>query len=242
MKNSSKYLLAAVLVLLASLTAYNMALRTEYHQGTYKDPLRGFATLPLTGFTEVAVPAAGSVSVKVVAGPYSVHISPRVQEFVHVRQQGQRLVVEANFPVRQEFLGWGDGVVISCPRLTALTADAVYLEGGQQQAIKAYPGNRTVRVQGFVQDSLTVQADRASHVELAGNKLGLLRATTGATPGSHTTLTLGADNRIAAAKLDLQHQSELKMNNVLIPELHYVVADSAQALLGGTVLRSLSQK
>jgi hypothetical protein len=211
MKNSSKFLLAAVLVLLASLTAYNMALRTEYHKGTYKDPLRGFATLPLTGFTEVAVPAASSVNVKVVAGPYSVRLNPRVQEFVHVRQQGQRLIVEANFPVRQAFLGWGDGVVISCPRLTALTADAVYLEAGQQRADKKYPESRIVRVEGFVQDSLTVRADRA-------------------------------DNRIAATRLDLQHQSELKMNNVLIPELRYQVADSAQALLSGATLRSLSQK
>jgi hypothetical protein len=242
MKNSSKFLLAAVLVLLASLTAYNMALRTEYHKGTYKDPLRGFATLPLTGFTEVAVPAASSVNVKVVAGPYSVRLNPRVQEFVHVRQQGQRLIVEANFPVRQAFLGWGDGVVISCPRLTALTADAVYLEAGQQRADKKYPESRIVRVEGFVQDSLTVRADRASHIELAGNKLGLLRATTGTTPGSHTTLTLNADNRIAATRLDLRHQSELKMNNVLIPELRYQVADSAQALLSGATLRRLSQK
>jgi len=242
MKNSSKFLLAAVLVLLASLTAYNMALRTEYRLGTYKDPLRGFATLPLTGFTEVAVPAGSSVSVKVVAGPYSVRINPRIQEFVHVRQQGPRLVVEAVFPERQKFLGWGDGVVISCPRLTALSTDAVYLEAGQQRADKAYPESRVVRVQGFVQDSLAIRADRGSHVELTGNQLGLLRATTGFTPGSHPVLTLGTGNRIAAAQLDLQHQSELKMNNILIPSLRYQVSDSAQAILSGAMLRSLAQK
>lgn len=242
MKNSSKFLLAAVLVLLASLTAYNMALRNEYHLGTYKDPLRDFATLPLTGFTEVAVPAGSSVSVKVMAGPYSVRINPRVQEFVHVRQQGSRLVVEAVFPERQKFLGWGEGVVISCPRLTALSTDAVYLEAGQQRVDKDYPENRVVRVQGFAQDSLAVRADRASHVELVGNQLGLLRATTGATPGSHTSLTIGADNRIAAAQLDLQHQSEVKMKDILIPRLRYQVSDSAQALLSGAALRRLAQK
>ncbi|MBJ6142546.1 hypothetical protein [Hymenobacter sp. BT559] len=242
MKNSSKYLLAAILVLLASLTAYNMALRTEYHLGAYKDPLRGFVTLPLTGFSEVDVPAATTVNVKVVAGPFSVRINPRAQEFVHVRQQGTRLVVEAIFPERQKFLGWGEGVVISCPRLTAVSADAVYLEAGQRQVDKGYPDNRIVRVQGFVQDSLTVRADHGSHLELAGNQLALLRATTGASPGSHASLTIGADNRIAAAHLDLQHQSEVKMKDVLIPGLRYQVSDSAQALLSGAALRSLVQK
>ncbi|TVT39199.1 hypothetical protein FNT36_16190 [Hymenobacter setariae] len=242
MKNSSKFLLAAVLVLLASLTAYNMALRTEYRLGTYKDPLRGFATLPLTGFSEVAVPAATTVSVKIVSGPFSVRINPRAQEFVHVRQQGTRLVIEADFPERQKFLGWGDGVVISCPRLTAVSADAVYLEAGQRRVDKGYPDNRIVRVQGFVQDSLTVRADNGSHVELTGNQLSMLRATTGAMPGSHASLNIEADNRIAAAQLDLRHQSELKMKNILIPGLRYQVSDSAQAFLSGAALRSLVQK
>ncbi len=242
MKNSSKFLLAAVLILLASLTAYNMALRTEYHLGTYKDPLRGFATLPLAGFTEVAVPAASTVSVKVVAGPFKVRINPLIQEFVKVRQQGTRLVVEAAFPERQKFLGWGEGVVISCPRLTALSTDAVYLEAGQRRVDKGYPESRTVRVQGFKQDSLRVRADNGSHLELANNELGLLRATTGTTPGSHASLTLASDNRIAAAQLSIQHQSEIRMKNVLIPSLHYHVSDSAQALLSGVALRSLVQK
>jgi hypothetical protein len=241
MKNSSKLVLAAVLVLLASLTAYNMALRTEYRKGDFKDPLRGFATLPLTGFSEIDVPAATTLSVRIVAGPFSVRINPRVQEFVHVRQQGTRLVIEANFPERQKFLGWGEGVVISCPRLTAVSADAVYLEAGQRRVDKSYPDNRTVQVRGFVQDSLTVRADHGSHLELAGNQLGLLRATAGATPGSHTSLSIGADNRIAAAQLRMQHQSELKINNVLIPVLRTQFADSAQVLLSGAALRSISQ-
>jgi hypothetical protein len=242
MKNSSKFLLAAVLVLLASLTAYNMALRTEYHLGTYKDPLRGFVSLPLTGFSEVVVPAASTVSVKVIAGPYSVRISPRVREFVQVRQQGTRLVIEANFPERQQFLGWGEGVVINCPRLTAVSAAAEYLEAGQRRVDKGYPENRRVQVQGFKQDSLLVRADQGSHVELAGNQLDLLRATTGAMPGSHASLTLAADNQIGAAWLNLQHQSELRMNNVLIPGLHYQVSDSAKAQLSGAALRSWVQK
>lgn len=65
MKTSTTFLLAALLVLLASLTAYNMALRAEYRSGTYKDPLRSYKVLNFKNFTEVTVPAASALSVKI---------------------------------------------------------------------------------------------------------------------------------------------------------------------------------
>jgi hypothetical protein len=208
MKNSTKYLLAALLVLLASLTAYNMALRTEYRAGTYKDPLRNFTALKFTGFDEIAVPAASTITVKIVAGPYAVHLSPDAAEYVHLRQQGRQLLVEASFPSHHEYLGNRPLLVISCPRLTTLRTDAVYQQAGQPQVDKEYALGHSVQVQGFRQDSLVVRADHASRVELAGNKLGLLRAETGLSPGSHTALQVGADNHIAAASFRINHQAE----------------------------------
>jgi hypothetical protein len=239
MKNSSKYLLAAVLVLLASITAYNMALRTEYRKGDYKNPLRGYVSQPFKDFTEVAVPAGNAVSVKLVPGPFSVRLHPRAAEYVHLSQQGGRLVITAIFPERQQFFGRAETVIISCPRLTALSTDAVDEIGGKQQINKHYGGSQTVRVQGFAQDSLVLRQDRGSRVELIGNKLGYLRATTGTTPGSHPWLQVSADNHIAAADLTLGHQSELTLSNVVIPKLRYHAADSAQVTLTGAALGSL---
>lgn len=241
MKNSTKYLLAALLVLLTSLTAYNMALRTEYHKGTYKDPLRGYVALDFKGFTEVAVPAASTVGVRVVAGPFGVRINPHVTEFVRLRQQDGRLVVTVDFPARQEFLGWEEAVVISCPRLAALRTDAVYTEAGQLVVDRRESGGHKVLVLGFSQDSLLVQADRGSRVELASNDLTFLRAVAGPTPGSRTTLQLNADNHIAAASLTLGHQSELMLNNVFIPQLRHQFADSAKVTLAGAALGSLAK-
>jgi hypothetical protein len=238
MKNSTKYLLAALLVLLASLTAYNMALRTEYHSGTYKDPLRNFTALNFKGFTEVAIPAASTITVKIVAGPYAVHFSPEAAEYVHLRQQGSQLIVSADFPSHHEYLGNRPLLVISCPRLTTLRTDAVYQQAGQRQVDKEYGGNHSVQVQGFRQDSLTVLADHASRVELAGNKLGLLRAEAGASPGSHTALQVGGDNHIAAASFRISHQGELVLNNTAIAQLRHQFGDSARVTLTGAALGS----
>jgi hypothetical protein len=238
MKNSTNYLLAALLVLLASLTAYNMALRTEYRAGTYKDPLRGFAALNFKNFDEITIPAASTITVKIVAGPYAVHLGPDATEYVHLRQQGRQLLVEASFPSHHEYLGNRPLLVISCPRLTTLRTDAVYRQAGQPQVDKQYAGGHLVQVLGFRQDSLTVVADHASRVELAGNKLGLLHAEAGASPGSHTALQVGSDNHIAAASFRINHQGELLLDNTAIAQLRHQFGDSAKVTLTGTALGS----
>jgi hypothetical protein len=240
MKNSNKYLLAALLVLLASLTAYNMALRTEYRKGTYKDPLRDYTVVNFQDFTEVTVPAANVVGVKIVSGPFKVLINPQASKYVQVRQQGSQLSITAAFPEGQEFMGRSEAVVISCPRLAVLTADAIYQMKGQPHIDKnqEYPTSKGITVQGFTQDSLSLHQDKASRIELVGNRLGSLRATAGATPGSHATLQINPDNRIGAASLAIQHKSELIMSNITIAQLRYQFADSAKATLTGAALSS----
>ena len=241
MKTSVKFLLAAALVLLASLTAYNMALRAEYRSGAYRDPLRGYAKLNFKNFDEVTVPAASVLSVKILAGPFGVRVNPDARRFVRVRQQGSRLVVEAAFPNQPGSLGWGETVVISCPRLAALTTGGEYALAGRPHRDKTPVSGRKVLVRGFTQDSLLVRQDLASRVELTGNHLGLLRAVAGSTPGSHASLTLTEDNKVAAASLTIGHQSELILDNVAIPQLRYHFADSAKATLTGAALTALRQ-
>lgn len=241
MKNSSNYLLAAVLVLLASLTAYNMALRTEYRRGDYKNPLHGYVAQGFRDFTEVAVPAANVVSVKIVPGPFSVRLNPGAAEYVHLRQQGGRLVITATFPKWRRYFGPAETVLISCPRLAALSTDAVYESQGKPLTTNDFRDYEKVLVQGFRQDSLTLRQDHGSHIELAGNELGMLRATAGPSPGSHGLLQLNRGNHIAAASLTLAHQSELALDNVQIPRLHREFSDSAKVTLTGAALGSVLQ-
>jgi hypothetical protein len=241
MKNSSKYLLAAVLVLLASITAYNMALRTEYRKGDYKNPLRGYVSQNFRDFTEVSVPASHTVSVKLVRGPFGVRLHPGAAEYVHLRQQGNKLIITASFPDRPRYFGRAETVVISCPRLAVLGTDAVDEEAGKPVVSKYYGSSQRVLVQGFAQDSLTVRQDRGTRVELAGNQLGYLRAVAGPSLGSHAWLQLNADNHIAAADLTLGHQSELELTDLAIPQLRYHVADSAKVTLTGRALGSLQR-
>jgi hypothetical protein len=238
MKTSVKFLLAALVVLLASLTAYNMALRAEYRSGAYKDPLRRYTKLGFKDFTEIDVPAASRMSVKIMAGSFNVWVHPEAEKFVRISQRGGRLVVALAMPEQAQTLGWGETVVISCPRLAALTTDGTYEVAGQPQRSPTFSG-RTVLVQGFVQDSLALRQDRGSRIELKNNRLGLLRAVAGTTPGSHPILQVNTGNHIAAASLTLAHQSELVLDNVQIAQLRHTFGDSVKVTLTGTALGSV---
>ncbi|NML64826.1 hypothetical protein HHL22_06370 [Hymenobacter sp. RP-2-7] len=241
MKTSNLLLLIAALVLLGSLTAYNMALRAEYRSGTYKDPLREYSRLKFKDFDEVAVPAASAAGVKIVAGSFGVRLSPDAAKYLHVTQQGRRLVVSAVFPEQWHWLP-NDAVVISCPRLAALSADAVAMEAGKRVEDTRIGPRYRVLVQGFGQDTLRVQADRSSRIELAANRLGYLAAETGRTPGSHTALLLDDDNHIAAASLRCDNLGTLELNGVRIPRLHTQLGDSVQLSLRGQALGALVQR
>lgn len=238
MKTSTTYLLAALLVLLASLTAYNMALRTEYRSGAYKDPLRNYEALAFKGFNQIDIPAASELNVKVMAGPFGVRVNPAAARFVHVSQHGGRLRLELAFPHEPESLGWGETVVISCPRLATLTTGATYQAAGQPRHALALTGRRTL-VQGFVQDSLTLRADQGSQMQLTTNTVRYLRAVAGPTPGSPTKLQLDPGNRIGAGHLLMQSQSQLVLGARATPQLRYELADSAQLTVSGAVLASI---
>lgn len=240
MKTSTTYLLAALLVLLASLTAYNMALRTEYRSGAYQDPLRNYKVLGFKDFTAVDIPAGSALSVKIVAGPFGVRVNPAATSFVRVSQQGGQLRLALDFPHEPESLGWGETVVVSCPHLATLTTGATYQAAGQPRHDSTLTGRQTL-VQGFMQDSLTLRADQGSQIMLSNNKLNYLRATAGATPGSPTKLQLSPSNRIAAGHLLMQNKSQLVLAAAITPQLRYELADSAQLTASGAVLAGLKR-
>ena len=242
MKTSNKWLLAALLLLLTSLTAFNMGLRQEYARGAYKDPLRNTTALSFRNFEEVAVPAAGAVSVQIVAGPFGVRVSDKAAEYVRVSQQGGRLVVALAFPQEVKYLGRGPHVTISCPALTRVSADAEYLLAGKPTTDREERRGGSLRVQGFRQDTLLVRQNHATLVELADNQLAYLGTDVGQSPGSTPVLRIEKSNRIQAADLRVQTRGELQLEAGGIGRLGTQLGDSVKVTLTGAGLRSLGQR
>lgn len=241
MKTSNKWLLAALLLLLGSLTAYNRDLRAEYARGAYKNPLLSTTALNFKDFTEVDVPAASLLGVRVVAGPYGVRVNKAAEKYVRVTQQGTRLIVALAFPEDVKHMERTEAVTISLPRLRQLTAGGAYSAAGKLLTERRGQGGH-VQIDGFRQDSLRVQPDLGARLNLTGNQLGYLRADAGRTPGSHPVLCLDGRNRIGVADLHVQSQGELQLETGGIGQLRTAFGDSARATLSGAGLRSLGQR
>ena len=238
MKTSNKLLVAAIGLVLGSLATYDAALRAEYRTGHHRDPLHNYQALGLRNFDAVTVPSAGGLAVRVEAGPFAVRVSKRAADYVQVTQRGQQLVVAVNYPHEPKSLGFGDAVVITCPRLAALTTEGTYTVAGKAPQNQRQAGG-TIEIHGFRQDSLTLRQDASSQLRLTGNTLGGLRATAGSRLGSEPGLAIDATNRIQAANLAINHRGHLDLATA-IPGLRYQFSDSATIALSGATARSLN--
>jgi len=245
MKKSNLWLGAALALLLLALSAYNLGLRAEYRRGTFRDPLRGTTALSFRDFDAVDLPAATALNVRLTAGPYAVRVNDDAAKYLKITQQGRRLTVALVFPEERKYLGRGEALTLSLPRLRELHTGGTYSEKGRvitQQPGDDGPGGRTVRLRGFGQneggDSLTLRQDQASRVELSGCRLAYLRAETGRSAGSRAQLDIGPDNRIAAADLRLPQRGELRLAT-RIGAVRYQVGDSATVTLSGAGLGGL---
>lgn len=243
MKNSLKFLTAAGVLLVGSLTTYNAALRAEYQRGAYKDPLSNYNALPLRDFNTLNVPAAGAMRVRVESGPFAVYINKEATEYVRAKQQGGQLTLTLNYPEKEKYLGQGEAVIIRCPRLASLTTSTTYTRAGSTQTTmrEKQPNDMFLMVKGFTQDSLRLIQNHTSRVILAGNHLGRLHAVVGNTSGSTAALELSADNQLGTTDVRVEERGKLVANNLVLPGLRWQFSDSAQVELSGAALRALAK-
>ena len=238
MKTSNTLFVAAVALVLGSLATYDAALRAEYLTGHYKDPLRNYQVLGLRDFDAVTVPSASGLRVKIEAGPFAVRVSKDAANYVRVTQRGQELRVTVAYPEKPESLGGREAVVITCPRLAALTTEGTYTVAGKVQHDRVEGGGE-IEVHGFRQDSLTLRQNQSNKIKLAGNTLGWLHASSGPRAATEPTLEIWGDNHIQAADLSIGRRGHLDLA-VVIPRLRHQFSDSATVALTGAAARSLS--
>ena len=241
MKTSNKLILAALAVLLMGLAFYNNALRAEYRTGTFRDPLKNFVTIPVKAFDRLDLKSASLAGVRIEPGPYGVRVHKQAAEALQVQQQGQQLTLGFRFAgSARPFLISSNhpAIIVTCPSLAALRTDASYSADGKVTIDHAqtFGYNFSIAVRNFRQDSLLVEAENGSHIDLLGNTLGRLRVTAGHTEGS-PIVRVHLGNHIQQAKFRMGGKSKLVFDELAIPELAYQFADSATTTLPG---RSLS--
>lgn len=251
MRTSTKLFLGALLLLAICLGFYDWKLGAEYRKGDYTDPYYGYVPLSYRDFDEIELRSASSVNLMMVQGDFKVLEHPRASRFVVVRQEGKRLIIEAKFLDHLETVNALQTLFISCPNLTAFSADTKYTVG--TVATTDYE-NWDFRwlptvIRRFNQDSLTIREEHASNVWLEGNRIRRLTAVSGAgetRPGAAgetgagaaageegPMLLIGQGNHFDSSDLHILNKGRLWIKGTDIRQLTYHLADSATLTVNG---------
>ena len=233
-----------MILTLVLLTWYDLRLKAEYLSGAYKLPYSTYTTLNYTGFDIVDLNASTAANVKFVQGPFSVRVDNNALDYAVLQQQGNRLVINAVFERNYRWNPNPYVIVISCPTLTKLTTGASYRADNSivtDTIVREDWNMRRVLIEGFRQDSLSIEQDYGSTVELAGNTIRSLRAVIGKSAGSGSKIILQPGNDIRDAILDIGHYSKLFLENAAIQHLSYHLADSAELVVTGNAQHLLNK-
>jgi hypothetical protein len=239
MKTSNKLLVAALALVLGTVVTYDVTLRAEYLTGRYKDPLQNYTKQALGNFDAVDVPSGTFIRVRIEAGPAGAWVNKDAAEYVRVRQHGRTLAVTLVNPAEEHFFGGQVAVVIRCPQLQTLTTDVPF-PVAQRKAHRHSAGGEVV-VRNFKQDSLRVNQRWTGTVKLEDNALRQLRAVAGASAGSKPRLEIAGSNRIQAADLAMNQESQLDLRT-RISQLRYQFSDGATVTFAGAAASALTGK
>jgi hypothetical protein len=134
--------------------------------------------------------------------------------------------------------------VISCPTLTRLTTGATYRADNRivtDTIVREEWNMRQVLIEGFKQDTLSIEQDYGSTVILACDTIRSLRAVIGKSNGSGSKIILQPDNEFRDAALDIGHRSTFILQNAHIQNLSYHLADSAELIVNGNSQHLINQ-
>jgi hypothetical protein len=247
-----------MLLLGISLGFYDLKLAAEYRKGDYTDPYYSYVKLNYRDFDEIELHSATSVNIIVVQGNFNVLAHPQATDYLVVRQEGKRLIIEARYPDHFRGINAAYTLFISCPALSVFKADTKYMI--RSVVVTDYalwdPWWLPTVIRGFNLDSLAIREDHASNLVLEGNHIKRLTAVVGAGEAgeigaaaaggergrelSGPVLAIGQGNHFDSSDLNILSKGRLWVKGTDIRQLTYHLADSASLTVNGVSARYLN--
>jgi hypothetical protein len=244
MKTSTKIALATLLVFFAGLALYDWGLAVQFFKGNYTRPFYHYVKMDRKDFDQIELRSSSTITLTVSQGDFNVLAQPEALQFLELRQEGRKLIINARFNDHWRGISGYPALHISCPTLSVFTADAMYFVHSDTitDRLPAAFYRMPAHITGFVQDSLTIREDHAADVVLEGNTIGRFSAILGEMPGENGPgLTLEDNNHFQLTDLKILSQSRLSINGTVIRHLTYTLADSASLTIDGVAAHYLNQ-
>jgi hypothetical protein len=196
-------------------------------------------------FDTLDLPSSTAANVKIVQGPCSIRMDRDALDFVQLKNEGHRLKISASFAGNYQSTTHQFILIISCPRLSAIMANAGYLSNNTQvtdTVVREDWNMRQVWVEGFREDSLLISQDYGSTVVLANNHIRVISAQIGKSPRSGSNLVIQDNNEFNSVYLDIQNNSKLYLDSASIKSLNIRLGDKSKMIITGKAKNLLNNK
>ena len=169
MRTSTKLLLLALIILLGTTAAYDLALQKVYKKGRHNDSMWGFKKLDYKNFKEVEINVANGLNIDIIyCDTFAIGVNNNIQDEVKIKQIDSKLII--TFDTKQQgYYSYVRSLVIKCPVIKSLTTNSLSFAGSL-----AYQGEGVVSLQGFDQDKFFLTMGWVSNVNLKNNKFDYL--------------------------------------------------------------------
>lgn len=235
MKTSYKLFLTAVLIAIISVISYDLALRAEYIKGTYKSSFYGFEkTTAFNGFSTIDNRAANLISIEVKKGNEpGIWVKSVWKDRFRISRKGNALVIEVANKQSTRVSAYENSITIVCPSLEKVIT-APYLGKSGQNLIHS---QGTTIVSGFTLDKLSLEISKGVDIVLSRNKIAELQALVGDSKSNNAELTIAPGNEINNAIINVPGKNGLKIENSVINQRNFTIADSATVTFSGNFLK-----
>ncbi|MVN22210.1 hypothetical protein [Mucilaginibacter arboris] len=239
MKTSSKLFITAISIIIISMITYDFALRAEYKKGTYKSRLYGFEkTIAFNGFNTIDNRAANLISIQVEKGNEpGVWVKSVWKDRFRISRNGNALVIEVANKQSTRVSAYDNSITIVCPSLDKVTT-APYLG---KSGMNLLHSRGTTTVVGFTLDRLSLEISKGVDLFLKRNKIADLQARVGDELSDNAKLTISSNNQINNAKITVPGKNGLEIENSVITQRNFTIADSATVTFSGKFLKLIGK-
>lgn len=236
MRTSTKIFLSSMGLLGLGLAVYDVQLSAAFHKSDYTKPYYDYERKAFSGFDRIRLNSGKVLNVQLVQGDFDVKINPRISEWLKVRQEGTRLIFNAEFPDHVEGFPYDYAIYISCPRLTEIEMSGQFTVRGNVEIDSTFPNPfyKPTRITGFRLDSLNL-LEKGGNVILETNKISMLRATV----GTGAMLTVEPGNTFDSGDISIVGKGQLTIKDANNLKLNHYLADSATLILSGKAAKQL---
>jgi len=223
---------AAVLIILGSLTAFNVKIRQIYLTGSYKNRFNGMDFTATKGLEKLYIKNANIIGVRIEKGnTEGVWLRGNAKDQYQVSYKDHALTL--GLSKEGENLGssiWGEVIIVT------KTLSAVQSTSSVIDKDKRYDAG-TISMTGLQLDKLSLQISSGVTVSLGQMQIDELKATVGDKTGTEAGLNISSTTQIRSAELNVPGKSSLVLANPKITKATYNLSDSATVTVNGKMVQ-----